>query len=101
VVAFVEVGQDANVQGDINEAIQRGVERGYLSLRASVVHDPLFDRRNTENNTPALLHVRIVPGDKVTIHLAEKGFGSENKSQMVDVTDLTDEGLIKKSAANI
>ncbi len=83
-VLFIEIGQDVHfVGGDFETAVNRGVKKGYTEglLRKSVVRDPL-DRVNTEDNTPAVLHTRIVPGDKVHITAAPKGFGSENMSQM-------------------
>ncbi|MFC3868189.1 fumarate hydratase [Helicobacter equorum] len=82
-VVFVNVGQDAHIVGGyIEDAINEGVKKGYTEgyLRKSVVADPLFERKNTTNNTPAVIHTRIVPGDKVHIQVAPKGFGSENKS---------------------
>ena len=83
-VLFIEVGQDVHlVGGDFSEAVNRGVAKGYTEglLRKSVVRDPLR-RVNTGDNTPAVLHTRIVPGDKVHIVAAPKGFGSENMSQL-------------------
>ncbi len=82
-VVFLDVGQDVHlVGGDLEAAVQEGVRRAYGRgyLRKSVVSDPIFDRRNTGDNTPAVLHVRIVPGGKVTVTAAPKGFGSENMS---------------------
>lgn len=82
-VVFVNVGQDAHIVGGyIEDAINEGVKKGYTEgyLRKSVVADPLFERKNTTNNAPAVIHTRIVPGDKVHIQVAPKGFGSENKS---------------------
>lgn len=82
-VVFVNVGQDAHIVGGyIEDAINEGVKKGYTEgyLRKSVVAEPLFERKNTTNNTPAVIHTRIVPGDKVHIQVAPKGFGSENKS---------------------
>ena len=78
---FVKLGQEVHVAGDLNEAIHEGVRRGYREgyLRKSVVRDPL-DRVNTGDNTPAVITYDIVPGDKVEITLAPKGFGSENMS---------------------
>lgn len=84
-VIFVELGQDVHVTGGgLNEAINAGVAKGYKDgyLRKSVVDDPLFLRKNTGDNTPAIIHVSIVPGDKMKITLAPKGFGSENMSAM-------------------
>ena len=82
-VVFVNVGQDAHIVGGyIEDAINEGVKKGYTEgyLRKSVVAEPLFERKNTINNAPAVIHTRIVPGDKVHIQVAPKGFGSENKS---------------------
>lgn len=83
-VVFAEVGQDAHiVGGDFETAVNEGVGRGYTEgyLRCSVVADPLL-RKNTGNNTPAVIHTRIVPGDKIKITVAPKGFGSENMSRI-------------------
>jgi len=82
-VFFVELGQDAQVVGgDFPEAINEGVREGYREgyLRKSMVNDPLFDRKNTEDNTPAIIHTRVVPGDRLKITVAPKGAGSENMS---------------------
>jgi fumarate hydratase subunit alpha len=84
-VIFMEIGQDVHlVGGNLEEAVNAGVAKGYTEgyLRKSVVGEPLFNRQNTTNNTPAILHTSIVPGDKVKIKLAPKGFGSENKSAL-------------------
>lgn len=83
-VVFMDIGQDVHiVGGDLKEAVNEGVRQGYTSgyLRKSVVGDPLL-RINTNDNTPAILHCQIVAGDKVTITVAPKGFGSENMSQV-------------------
>lgn len=80
-VVFVKLGQDVHVSGgDIYQAIHAGVAKGYTKgyLRKSVVNDPVFARTNTKDNTPAIIHLEIVPGDKIDIMLAPKGFGSEN-----------------------
>lgn len=82
-VIFVELGQDAHiVGGDLNAAINEGVRRGYVDgwLRKSCVAEPLFERANTGDNTPAVIHVSVVPGDGLRLRLAPKGAGSENKS---------------------
>lgn len=81
-VLFVEVGQDVHVIGSLEEALNEGVRRGYVDgyLRKSVVAEPLFERKNTKDNTPAFIHYSIVPGDKIKIRMAPKGAGSENKS---------------------
>lgn len=80
-VVFLEVGYDVHFDGDIYEAINEGVANAYTKgyLRKSVVKHPL-DRVNTKNNTPAIVHIKFVPGDKVKIHVAPKGGGSENMS---------------------
>ena len=83
-VIFAEIGQDVHIEkGDFEAAINEGVRRGYKDgyLRKSVVADPLR-RINTNDNTPAVLHTRIVPGDKIKITVAPKGFGSENQSTL-------------------
>lgn len=83
-VIFIEVGQDVHFEGmAIEEAINEGVRQGYTEgfLRKSVVGDPLI-RENTKDNTPAIIHYSIVPGDKVKITMAPKGFGSENMSRV-------------------
>ena len=83
-VVFINVGQDVHLTGgDITNAINEGVRRGYVEgyLRKSVVKDPIY-RENTKDNTPAVIHFNIVPGDKVDITVAPKGFGSENMSRV-------------------
>ena len=83
-VVFINVGQDVHLTGgDITDAINEGVRRGYVEgyLRKSVVKDPIY-RENTKDNTPAVIHFNIVPGDKVDIAVAPKGFGSENMSRV-------------------
>lgn len=87
-VIFIDIGQEVHfVGGSLREAIDRGVSRGYTEgrLRCSVVGDPL-ERVNTGDNTPAVVHTRIVDGDKVSITVAPKGFGSENMSQLKMMT---------------
>ena len=82
-VVFINVGQDVHLTGgDITDAINEGVRRGYVDgyLRKSVVKDPIY-RENTKDNTPAVIHFNIVPGDKIDITVAPKGFGSENMSR--------------------
>ena len=84
-VVFVDIGQDVHIEGGfLEDAINEGVKDGYVSgyLRKSVVNDPIFERKNTTNNTPAVINVRIVRGDKIHIKVAPKGFGSENKSAL-------------------
>lgn len=82
-VFFVSIGQDVHVEGkNISDAINEGVKQGYEDgfLRKSVVTP--IDRKNTQDNTPAIIHYDIVEGDKITIEFAPKGFGSENMSKM-------------------
>ena len=80
---FLKIGQDLHIDGNIEAAVNEGVRQGYTEgyLRKSVVRDPL-DRVNTGDNTPAMLYYEIVPGDKLEITVAPKGFGSENMSQI-------------------
>ncbi len=87
-VVYAEVGQDVHiVEGALEDAVNAGVARGYTEgyLRKSVVGDPLR-RGNTGDNTPAVLHVRLVPGDRVKLTVAPKGFGSENMSRLQMLT---------------
>ena len=83
-VIFIKVGQDIHLEGgNITDAINEGVRRGYIEgyLRKSVVKDPIF-RENTNDNTPAVIHFEIIDGDKIDITVAPKGFGSENMSRV-------------------
>lgn len=83
-VVFLEIGQDVHLEGGaLEDAVNEGVRQGYVDgyLRKSVVGDPLI-RENTKDNTPAVLHTRIVDGDQVKIKVAPKGFGSENMSRV-------------------
>ena len=83
-VIFLEIGQEVYFEGgDLTEAVNEGARRGYAEgyLRKSVVGDPLI-RENTKDNTPAVIHYEIVPGDQVKITVAPKGFGSENMSRI-------------------
>lgn len=82
-VFFVEIGQDVHVEGNLTDAINEGVRKGYTEgfLRKSVVKDPLI-RENTKDNTPAVIHYNIVEGDKIKLTIAPKGFGSENMSKV-------------------
>ena len=82
-IIFAEVGQEVHIEGGLFEdAINEGVHKGYIDgyLRKSVVGEPLFDRKNTQDNTPAIIYARIVAGDRITLRFASKGFCSENKS---------------------
>ncbi|MEN3028561.1 MAG: fumarate hydratase [Aquificaceae bacterium] len=84
-VVFVEIGQDVHVVGgSLEDAINEGVRRAYTGgyLRASMVYDPVFERKNTKDNTPAVVHYRIVPGDRLRLVFAPKGAGSENTSRL-------------------
>lgn len=81
---FIDIGQDVHVEGNLEEAIHEGVRLGYEQgyLRKSVVNDPVFDRINTKDNTPAIINYTITTGDKIKITVAPKGFGSENMCQI-------------------
>lgn len=84
-IVFADIGQDVHiVGGDFEEAIQQGIREAYQEgyLRKSIVGEPLFNRVNTRDNTPAMIHVRIVPGDQLSLLVAAKGFGSENMSAL-------------------
>ena len=84
-VVFLEVGQDVHVIGGyIEDAINDGIAKGYTEgyLRKSVVNEPIYERKNTGDNTPAVINTRIIKGDKIRIKVAPKGFGSENKSML-------------------
>ncbi len=83
-VIFCDVGDEVFVEGNLKEAINKGVALGYKEgyLRKSIVDDPVFDRVNTKDNTPAVIHYDIVPGDQLKITVAPKGFGSENMCQI-------------------
>jgi len=83
-VVFIEIGQDVHIEGEnLEDAINEGVRQGYVDgyLRKSVVSDPII-RENTKDNTPAVIHYSIVPGENIKITVAPKGFGSENMSQI-------------------
>ena len=84
-VIFLEIGQQVFLEGDLLEdAVNEGTANAYIGgyMRKSIVKDPLFDRKNTNDNTPAVIHTKIVPGDKIKITVAPKGFGSENMSRI-------------------
>jgi fumarate hydratase subunit alpha len=96
-VIFLDIGQDVHVLGDLNDAILDGVRRAYADgcLRKSVVGDPLYDRTNTGDNTPPVVHMRIVPGDKISVLVTPKGFGSENMSAIRMLTPADgEEGVV-------
>lgn len=83
-VVFIEIGQDVHIEGqNLEDAINEGVRQGYVEgfLRKSVVSDPII-RKNTNDNTPAVIHYSIIPGENIKITLAPKGFGSENMSKV-------------------
>ncbi|MFH1583948.1 MAG: fumarate hydratase [Actinomycetota bacterium] len=88
-VFFIKIGEDVKiVDGDIYDAITEGVRKGYLEgyLRVSMVKDPLYERENTLDNTPAIIHLEIVKGENLEITLMPKGAGSENMSKMTILT---------------
>ena len=98
-VFFVNVGQNLHIEGmNLTDAINEGVRRGYTEgyLRKSVVKDPL-QRENTGDNTPAIIHYDIVPGDKLEITIAPKGFGSENMSKVYMLKPADGEEGIRQS----
>src|SRR3954470_9756159 len=87
---FLQIGMDVRFEGfagSLDDAVNEGVRRAYTNpdnkLRASILDDPLFERRNTGDNTPAVIHVELVPGDIVHVTVAAKGGGSENKSKFI------------------
>ncbi|MFH1038618.1 MAG: fumarate hydratase [PVC group bacterium] len=109
-VVFLELGQDLHVAGgDLEQAVEEGVRKGYRDgyLRSSIVSDPLR-RRNTGDNTPAVIHTRIVPGDRLKITVAAKGAGSENMSAVRMMTPAAGReeiigfvaGLVSEAGAN-
>lgn len=98
-IVWLHVGQDVHfVGGNINEAVNEGVRKGYTEnyLRASSVDDPLYDRKNTKDNTPAILYTDFIEGDHVEIEVMAKGFGSENKSALKMLTPADGEEGVKK-----
>lgn len=82
-VVFAEIGQEVHINGSFEDAVNEGVRRGYIDgrLRLSIVRDPL-ERVNSGDNTPAVIHTRLVPGDRIRLVVAPKGFGSENMSRL-------------------
>src|SRR5689334_19122865 len=89
VLVFASVGQEVQlVGGDLYEAINAGVGQGYTAgyLRPSIVKDPLFDRANTGDNSPAVIHTKLVPGDRLTLQVLVKGAGSENCTKLAMLT---------------
>jgi len=84
----LEIGREVHVNGDIHAEINKGVKEGYAKnyLRASIVDDPVFERKNTGDNTPAVIHTKIVGGNKIKITLLPKGGGAENMSRLKMLT---------------
>lgn len=104
VVAFIKLGQEVHITGGtLQEAIDDGVaaayEEGYL--RKSIVDDPLFERKNTKNNCPAIVHLELVAGDRLEILLTPKGFGSENMSSIAMLTPAAGVEGVKKAVLEI
>ena len=98
-VVFMEIGQEVHfIDGNLEDAINEGVRQGYIEgyLRKSVVSDPLI-RENTKDNTPAVIHYSIIPGDQVKITVAPKGFGSENMSRVFMLKPADGADGVKKS----
>lgn len=96
-IVFLKIGQEIKlVGGPLKEAINKGVSQGYKKgyLRCSIVSDPIYDRKNTDNNTPAIIFTDIVDGDKIEITVAPKGFGSENMSRIKMMTPTSSESEI-------
>jgi fumarate hydratase subunit alpha len=88
-VVFLTVGQDVHISGgSVEDAVNEGVRQAYTQgyLRKSIVAEPLFDRKNTGDNTPCVIHTRLVPGENLHILAIAKGFGSENMSQLIMLT---------------
>lgn len=103
-VIFAEIGQDVHIIGDFEKAVNDGVARGYIDgrLRLSIVRDPL-ERVNTGDNTPAVIHTKLVSGDKIKLTVAPKGFGSENMSRLKMFTPSATEsdivGFVKETVS--
>ena len=95
VTVFIEIGMDVQWEASVSldDMINEGVRRAYThpdnTLRASILEDPAGRRQNTKDNTPAVIHTRLVPGNTVSVHVAAKGGGSENKSKLVMLNPLT------------
>ena len=103
-IIFLEIGQDLHIEGgNLYEAINAGVAKGYIEgyLRKSVVAEPLFNRKNTQNNTPAIIYPKIVDGDGLKIELTLKGFGSENKSGIKMLVPADGVECVKKAVMEI
>ena len=103
-LVFVELGQDLHITGGLLEdAINAGIAKGYIEgyLRKSVVAEPLFNRKNTQNNTPGIIYTKIVAGDQLKITVAPKGFGSENKSDVKMLVPADGVAGVKKAVMDI
>lgn len=97
-VVFIYIGDEVYVNGNIVDAVNEGVRKAYVegALRLSVVRDPLYDRSNTNDNTPAIVHIRHVHGDRIRIVALPKGFGSENMSALKMFTpSATEDDIVK------
>ena len=83
-VLFIEIGEQVQIKGSLEQSLQDGIKKGFKEyyLRKSIVLDPLFNRKNTQTNTPAIINYKIVKGNKLKINLMLKGGGAENKSQI-------------------
>lgn len=102
-IIFLEIGQDVHIiEGSLEDAVNKGVASGYTNglLRKSIVKDPL-DRVNTEDNTPAIIHTKIIDGDKIKITVAPKGFGSENMSKIKMLTPAASRETVIESIVDI
>ena len=103
-IVFVEIGQDVHIEGGLLEdAINEGIGKGYTEgyLRKSVVAEPLFNRKNTDNNTPGVIYTQLVAGDKLKITVEPKGFGSENKSGLAMLVPADGVEGVKKAVLDI
>lgn len=103
-IVFIELGQDVHIEGGLlDDAINAGVAKGYIEgyLRKSSVAEPLFNRVNTKDNTPAVITTSIVAGDKIKITVAPKGFGSENKSDVAMLVPADGVAGVKKAVLDI
>jgi len=99
---FVSIGNEIEIEGrTLTEAINEGVKAGYLNLRKSVVRDPLFERENTNDNTPAVIHINIIPGSDLEIYLMAKGGGAENASATAMLSPASGVQGIKEFVLNI
>ena len=103
-VLFADIGCDVHINGNFTDAVNEGVRRAYIEgyLRCSIVDDPLFNRKNTNDNTPAVIHINYVCGDQIKLTAAPKGFGSENMSAVKMFTpSATRDDIIKFVADSV